>query len=236
MTDKLYKQVYQVLKSRIQEGMYGVGTYLPSENTLCKMHNITRTTVRRALDELQKEGFIVREHGKGSRVKERRQTLGLLTVKGFSEAVGENVRTVFLQRPTLRAWPESFIFSPDKKERSRYSIYFERLRGVGDFPVMLECNWFASPGFEELLQIDFVDGSFFKTLSKKYQLEITGSEQELRALQADEKVSHLLKVGQGSPVLHISIRFITSRNNFHIYSCLYCNTEKYPIGNIYHRL
>jgi GntR family transcriptional regulator/GntR family frlABCD operon transcriptional regulator len=236
VTDKLYKQVYQILKSRIQEGIYGIGTYLPSENELCKMHGITRTTARRALDELQKEGFIVREHGKGSRVKERRQTLGLLTVKGFSEAVRENVRTVFLQRPTLRAWPESFAFSPDKKERSRYSIYFERLRGVGDFPVMLECNWFASPGFEELLQIEFLEGSFFKTLSKKYQLEITGSEQELRALQADEKVAHLLKIGQGAPVLNISIRFITSRTNFHIYSCLHCNTEKYPIGNIYHRL
>jgi DNA-binding GntR family transcriptional regulator len=237
VADKLYKQVYQILKSRIQDGTYALGSYLPSENELCQNHNITRTTARRALEELQKEGFIIREHGRGSRVKERRQTLGLLTVKGFSEAVGVDVRTVFLQRPTLRAWPDSFPFSPDKNERSRYSIYFERLRGVGEFPVMLECNWFSSHGFEELLQIDFIEGSFFKTLSKKFQLEITGSEQELRALHADEKSAHLLRIEQGSPILNISIRFKTSRSNFHIYSCLNCNTEKYPIGNIYqHRL
>jgi len=232
---KLYRQVYQTLKSRIQDGTYAVGGYLPSENELCKIHSITRTTARRALDELQKDGFIVREHGKGSRVKERRQTLGLLTVKGFSEAVGEGVSTRFLQRPTLRAWPESFAFSPDKKERSRYAIYFERLRGVGEIPVMLECNWFSSRGFEDLLQSDFVGGSFFKTLSKRYTVEITGSEQELRAQHADEKIAHLLKVARNAPILNISIRFETSRPNFHIYSSLYCNTDKYPIGNLYHR-
>jgi GntR family transcriptional regulator/GntR family frlABCD operon transcriptional regulator len=237
MAEKLYRQVYQELKSRIQDGTYAPGSYLPSENELCNSHGITRTTARRALQELQKEGFISREHGKGSRVKERRQTLGLLTVKGFSEAVGEDVKTFFLQRPTLRTWPDSSPFSPDKEELSRYTIYFERLRGVGEIPVMLECNWFSSAGFEELLQIDFVEGSFFKTLSQKFQLEITGSEQELRALPADEKTAHLLRIEQGSPVLHISIRFKTSRSNFHIYSCLYCNTAKYPIGNIYqHRL
>jgi GntR family transcriptional regulator/GntR family frlABCD operon transcriptional regulator len=234
MAEKLYRQVYQVLKSRIQDGSHAVGSYLPSENELCKIHGITRTTARRALEELQKDGFIIREHGKGSRVKERRQTLGLLTVKGFSEAVGEGVRTRFLQRPTLRAWPESFAFSPEKQERSRYVIYFERLRGVGENPVMLECNWLPSRGFEELLHVDFEDGSFFKTLSKKYMVEITGSEQELRAQQADERIAHLLKITLGSPILNISIRFETSQSKLRIYSCLFCNTDKYPIGNIYH--
>ena len=188
------------------------------------------------MEELQKEGFILKEHGKGSRVKERRQTLGLLTVKGFSEAVGEDVRTVFLQRPTLRPWPGSSEFAPAKEERSRYAIYFERLRGVGEVRVMLECNWFCSRGFEKLLTIDFVEGSFFRTLSKRFQVEITGSEQEIRAIKANEKIAHLLKIGQGEPVLSISIRFGTSKPNFNIYSCLYCNTDKYPIGNTYHRL
>jgi len=234
MAEKLYWKVYQTLKSRIQDGTYALGSYLPSENELCKIHSITRTTARRALEELQKDGFISREHGKGSRVKERRQTLGLLTVKGFSEAVGDGVRTRFLQRPTLRSWPEPFAFSPEKRERSRYVIYFERLRGVGEIPVMLECNWFPSRGFEELLHTDFVDGSFFKTLSKKYMVEISGSEQELRAQQADEKIAHLLNIALGAPILNISIRFETGQSGFRIYSCLYCNTDKYPIGNIYH--
>ena len=233
MSEKRYQQIYKALKSGIQQGAYTVDTYLPSENELCKTYSITRTTVRRALDELLKEGFIVKEHGKGSRVKERRQTLGLLTVKGFSEAVGENVKTIFLQKPQFVPWPEKLPFQPDQAELEAGCIYFERLRGVGEVPVMLECNWFSALSLDGFLETEFVEGSFFKTLSQQYLVEITGSEQELRALYADDKVSYLLKVNQNSPILQISIKFSTSNPALNIYSYLYCNTNKYPIGNIY---
>jgi len=206
---------------------------LPSENDLCSAYSITRTTARRALDELLKEGFIEKEHGKGSRVRERRQSLGLLTVKGFSEAVGENVKTIFLQKPHLIPWPAQLPFQPAKKELATKCIYFERLRGVGDIPVMLECNWFSGKALHDFVEEVFVEGSFFKTLSSKYLIEITGSEQELRALFADDKTAYLLKISPGTPILQISIKFTTSNPNLNIYSYLYCNTDKYPIGNIY---
>jgi DNA-binding GntR family transcriptional regulator len=233
MVEKRYRQIYNTLKSGIQQGAYAVGAYLPSENDLCKTYEITRTTARRALDELLREGFIEKEHGKGSRVKERRQSLGLLTVKGFSEAVQENVQTVFLQKPFIVSWPEQLPFPAGKKELASDCIYFERLRGVGDLPVMLECNWFSARALPGFLNDTFVDGSFFKTLSSKYLIEITGSEQELRALFADEKTAGSLKISQGAPVLQINVKFTTSHPELNIYSCLYCNTDTYPIGNIY---
>lgn len=185
------------------------------------------------MDELLREGFIEKEHGKGSRVKERRQSLGLLTVKGFSEAVQENVQTVFLQKPSIVSWPDQLPFPAGKKELASDCIYFERLRGVGDVPVMLECNWFSARALPGFLNDTFVEGSFFKTLSSKYLMEITGSEQELRALFADEKTAGLLKIIQGAPVLQITVKFTTSNPELNIYSCLYCNTDTYPIGNIY---
>ena len=233
MAQKRYLQIYGILKERIQQGVYEIGSYLPSENELCNTYGVTRTTIRRALDELQREGFIVREHGRGSRVRERRQALGLLAVKGFSEAVGQNVRTRFLRDPVLSPWPSTLPWRPLEKERAFPAIFFERLRGVGADPVMLESNWFSSGGLKTFLTTDFDDGSFFKTLSKRYLIEVTGSEQELRAIHADEKTASLLRIPPGEPVLHISIRFSTSRPHLFIYSILKCNTAKYPIGNIY---
>jgi DNA-binding GntR family transcriptional regulator len=233
MAKKRYQQIYSILKSRIQQGTYPLDAYLPSEHELCKTYSITRTTARRALDELLKEGFIEKEHGKGSRVKERRQTLGLLTVKGFSEAVGQNVKTTFLQKPMLVDWPADILFQPGKKEFSAPCYFFERLRGVGDTPVMLERNWFSGSGLEGFLRQHFVDGSFFKTLSSRYLIEITGSEQELRALYADDKTADLLKIEPGAAILQISIKFTTNKSDLNIYSYLFCNTNTYPIGNIY---
>ncbi len=165
---------------------------------------------------------------KGSRVKERRQSLGLLNVKGFSEAVGQNVKTIFLQTPTVKNWNRQLFFPIEKEELKETCIYFERLRCVGDEPVMVEKNWFSALPLPHFTKYPFSEGSFFKTLSQKYLIEITGSDQELHAETANEKTAELLKIKVGSPLLHISVKFYTSITNLHIYSELYCNTTKFP--------
>lgn len=229
----LYRHIQQLLTTQIQQRIYQVGDYLPSENELCQKFSITRTTARKALDELQRNGFIERQQGKGSRVVERRKSLGLLNVKGFSEAVGQNVETIFLQFPGVREWPPIFPFSVSGKEPLRDCIHFERLRCVNKIPVMLENNWFPATELPGFVGIDFIEGSFFKTLSQRYHTEVIGSEQELRALQAEKKIAEQLMITIGSPVLEISIRFSTSNPELHIFSQLYCNTATYPIGNSY---
>ena len=229
-----YQVIHNFFKQQIQRGDYKSGDLLPSENAICRKFSITRTTARKALDELQREEFIERLQGKGSLVKERRKSLGLLNVKGFSEAVGQNVKTIFLQKPDIRNWSDHILFPVSGKERKAPCIHFERLRCVEEYPVMIENNWFADSKLNGFLNMDFVNGSFFKTLSQKYLIEIIGSEQELRAEYADEKTAYLLKIKAGNPVLHISLKFRTSRPDLNIYGELYCNTSKYPIGNSFY--
>ncbi len=119
------------------------------------------------------------------------------------------------------------------KESYKTAIIFTR-KGVGDEPVMLEKNWFSALPLPHFTSHHFSDGSFFKTLSQKYLIEITGSDQELRAESANGKTAEMLKIEVGAPLLHISIKFYTSITNLHIYSELYCNTTKFPVGNSYH--
>jgi DNA-binding GntR family transcriptional regulator len=233
MTEPKYLNVQKFLKEQIQQGNFTVGDYLPSENELCAQFTVTRTTVRKAMDELLKEGFIEKQQGKGSRVRERRKSLGLLTVKGFSEAVGKNNQTLFLQKPTQVEWRPEIILTVSDEDMLANCLYFERLRMVGDKPVMLEKNWFPGKALKDFLQTEFVDGSFFKTLSQKYLIEIKGSSQELRAENADKTVAGTLQIEPGSPVLHISVKFITNNPLLTIYSELYCNTKNYPVGNSY---
>ena len=228
-----YLSLYRRLKQDIQTGTYRVGDLLPSEHELCAAHGITRTTVRKALSELSHEGYIERLQGKGSQVVERRQSLGLLNVKGFSEAVGQRVRTVMLQPPAVREWSEAIGFPISAAERAVPCLHFARLRFVDDAPVMYENNWFAGTTLADLPNTDFVDGSFFRTLSSRYLIEITGSQQELRAEAADRHVAGQLRIQVNDPVLHISIKFDTSRTELHLYSELYCTTTRFPIGNRY---
>lgn len=233
MTVLKYQSVQQYLKEQIQLGKYNVGDYLPSENELCVQFSITRTTARKALDELLKEGFIEKIHGKGSRVAERRKSLGLLSVKGFSEVVGENVQTKFLQLPIKTLWSKEIHHPLREEDKNADCLFFERLRFAGNSPVMIGKNWFPANVLPGFLDLEFVEDSFFKTLSKIYLIEITGSSSELRAEVADVQHANILKIEKGTPILHISLFFKTSNEKLNIYSELYCNTNVFPIGNQY---
>ena len=61
-----YYRLYELLLVALQEGAIAPNTALPSEPTLCRQHGLSRTTVRRALDRLEREGRIVRRRGSGT--------------------------------------------------------------------------------------------------------------------------------------------------------------------------
>ena len=64
MKDPFYKNVQQQIKTQIISGHFKEGDLLPSENDLAAKFKITRSTIRHALDELVKEGYIEKRKGK----------------------------------------------------------------------------------------------------------------------------------------------------------------------------
>ena len=62
----LYKQLFHYLNSAIQNHEFKPGDRIPSENELAREFNISRVTIRRALQELAQQEKIVSVPGKGS--------------------------------------------------------------------------------------------------------------------------------------------------------------------------
>ncbi len=231
--NKKYHNIRDYIKQRIQTGTFPVGSYLPSENDICAQFGTTRTTVRKALDELLREGYIQKEHGRGSRVLERGKALGLLTIKGFSGSTDYEVKTIVTSRPKIGKWDPDIPFTLTESERKSPCVYFQRVRHINNRPVVLENNWYALDALELIDSDAFVEGSFFKTLSQKYLIEIMGADQELRSIPSTKGVARNLGIRVGDPILHISVRFRTSRPQLNLYGDLYCNTSEYPIRNSY---
>ena len=65
---KKYEQLFKLIEQDILSEKYSVGEFLPSEQELAQYHKISRDTVRKALDKLQKEGLIQKFKGQGSKV------------------------------------------------------------------------------------------------------------------------------------------------------------------------
>ena len=73
----LYSQLVSIIKRNISAGTLDPGALLPSEAELCRTFDVSRSTVRQAIGELESEGLVVRKQGRGTFVAEpkmRRRT------------------------------------------------------------------------------------------------------------------------------------------------------------------
>lgn len=76
MAELLYKKIYHYLKDKISDGSLQAGDQLPTEKELSELFSVSRITSKRAFVELENEGLISRQRGKGSFVKEREMPAG----------------------------------------------------------------------------------------------------------------------------------------------------------------
>lgn len=231
-----YSALQKLLKSQIIKGVYKEGDLLPSENELSTAHDMTRATVRQALQKMEREGYIIKRKGKGSIVNLKKKRLGLLSFKGFSEVIShtdEQVSNQILKGPLLQPWPKDFFYSLSDQEFSREVYYLYRLRSVNNQPVMLEHTYIPDIDLSDFKERTLVNGSLFSTLAISYQIEIIAMDQELRAISADKTISEFLNIEIGEPILHAYRKYGTSKDGFYVYSSLFFNTHDYAIGSYF---
>ncbi|MBS0010534.1 MAG: GntR family transcriptional regulator [Bacteroidales bacterium] len=230
-----YRQLYETLRRHIVDGLYREGDLLPSENELCRLHGLTRPTVRKALDLLAHEAFIKRHQGLGSVVHKLPKGIGILSISGTTTAIGkENLETRTIIKPNLSSWPDDFPFSLSNHEREVGCMYFTRLRLVNGKPVIYDISFIPNINLPRFSARKLDNKSLFDILRTAYRIEIKGGEQYIKAINAtDPDICRILDIRPDTPVLHLQRRIDTSRLNFYLYSILYCNTSDHSLYGIF---
>jgi GntR family transcriptional regulator/GntR family frlABCD operon transcriptional regulator len=225
-----YRKLYELLRKHIEEGLYAEGDLLPSENELCLTHNLTRPTVRHALDALVNDGYIKKHKGKGSIVSGKSKEIGILSIHGTTSAVGKNnLRTQIIMPPRVTAWEEPFFFDLSELEKESGCIRLERLRLVRNKPVFYDINFLPNINLPRFTSRKLEDKSLFEVLRLHYQIDVTGGEQRIKAIEADKKLGRFLDIEKGKPVLHMERKLDTNRNDYRFYSSTFCNTSGYSL-------
>jgi GntR family transcriptional regulator len=83
----LYYQLKEMLKQKIKSGEWAIDIKIPTERMLCEMYNVSRITVRKALEELEREGYLKRMQGKGTFVTSIKIEQRLSKFYSFSEEI-----------------------------------------------------------------------------------------------------------------------------------------------------
>ncbi len=81
----LYYQLKEELKRKILNKEFPEGSKLPTETEICDMYGVSRITVRKAIEELQAENYLVKKQGRGTFVQSRSIGQNLHKFYSFSE-------------------------------------------------------------------------------------------------------------------------------------------------------
>lgn len=186
---KLYLQLYEILKGRMESGEWAVDSQIPTEDDLCKLFDVSKATVRLAISELVRNGYLRRQQGKGTFVCKRVIPEGLSMFTSFKELMldaGVVFSTkVLVQTVTMPTDELSLKLDiPDDK----HLIYIKRIRIVDDEPILLQETFIPHHLCPSLLEEDLERESLLELLEKKYGITITKVQDyiELESLTPEE--------------------------------------------------
>lgn len=175
---------------------------LPSENLLSQKFGVSRMTARKALQEIEKEGFAHRIPGKGSFVKDRMFSQGYFRIRPSRKHARELDMEHRSRVLEMRALPPPVkvaekLGNPDEVILARRLHYFD------DRPVRYEIRYLRSDLCGGILRENLEVDSIHEILVFKYNLPLTKVWQRMEAVSLSEEVAFLFDVNPGYPAFHI---------------------------------
>jgi len=198
-----YVQLLEILRAHIDDGLWKPGMLIPSEKSIGERYQISRTTVRQALRELELEGLIYKRKGKGSIVTKPKISEGLIQkLTGFHHDMVERGLT-----PVTKVLEQIEIPCPEKVanfleiESGKTVTKISRLRSINNEPIQLVTTYIPSDLCPELINSDLTDRSLYEYLEDTYHIIITRGKRFLEAVLASSSEAKLLEIDPKSPLL-----------------------------------
>jgi len=199
-----YLQLRQALEQAIEDGSLNPGQALPSERELAQRLTLSRMTVRRAFEELERRGLVEQRQGSGTYVRGHPLEQVLDRVLGFTdEAHGLGFRPTarLLASGTVAAGRDvaAALLVPAGTQLLR----IERLRGADDAPLAVQAASLA-PDLATLSLEDLArTGSLYRSLEAQFGIRPARARQAVGARLPTAKECRLLQIGRDVPVLEL---------------------------------
>lgn len=207
----LHQQAEEVLRKMIQQEDYRNGKLLPNEVDLSKQLNISRNTLRQAINKLVFEGLLIRKKGYGTCVAPQDVMSNARNWMSFSQemaAQGMQVQNFELhiswKLPPKEA-AEFFGIEPGRR-----LLCLERLRGKPDLPFVFFISYF-NPSIPMSVSED-MSRPLYEILHDRYGITVKTSREQISAKGASGELAEKLGVSAGDPIL-VRKRFVLDESN-----------------------
>lgn len=234
----VYLQIVDELDTRIEQNVYKENELLPSDYKLAAEFDVSRLTIRRAIDYLVQQKKLVKEPGIGTYImqnEDNRVQSGRGGLQSFSEAakhygltVRSDVLTLDTNIPTTQELMN--IFKTANNQQTFHHL--KRIRYGNDEPMTLE-DIYLKTEYAPLLTMTQAEGSIYNLLEQTVQ--IAYSHQDIEAILIDEALSQLLSTPVGMPAFRITSTAHAVTGETIMYDISYYRADKYTIKETLYR-
>jgi GntR family transcriptional regulator len=207
----LYVQIESELRERIRAGKHAPGSRFPTDQNFCEEFNVSRATVRLALDSLQRDGMIHRFPGRGTFVNHLGDKPNSLQLKGSIERIiTEGDSTGADQRIVTRdlTAPNALETQELKLTAGQKVVRFTGFRQLGDERIGCVTLTVPEETGERLdVQVGGRYVSISKILSEKLGLKPLKIRQVISTSLAGPEIADALNIACEAPVLIVRRTF-----------------------------
>lgn len=199
----IYKKIEDHLKSIIDSEELKEGDLLPSENKLCEEFSVTRMTVRVALNNLVKEGYIIKKKGVGSVVVNNKIYDNISLVTSFTSEMREkgfNAHSILDGFEVVEA--DSNIHNRLKINLGESVWKIKRIRVVNDVRISYMITYMPVKIFPAL-ERKHCEGSLYEYIKDQYGYKIALAERSVEAIISDKELKNILELKGDEALLHI---------------------------------
>lgn len=202
----LYYRIKEYLSIQIDSGALLPGDQIPTEEQLSELFQVSRMTARRAVNDLAREGRLIRRQGIGTFVADpiiERQLTRLTTLSEEMQRLGyTGLHSRILAWRILRSSPPvAKLLGIESKDPI---LRIRRVRYTGDVPIAVQTIYFPEhlvPGLESQ---DSEKGSLYQILEGRLHQRIEWARQRIEAVAATKFHAKWLDIAPGSPLLKVT--------------------------------
>lgn len=228
----LYFQLYAIILNDIKNGVFKPGDMLPTEQYMVDHFEVSRATVRQAVLDLARQGYVIREKSKGTFVKDPNATLSYKDkVTGFSAVSALHGRVELtskvLEHKVIKA--TAFLCEPLGIEPGTEVFYLKRVRSIEGKPAVYTEDWMAYDFCKGIEEYDFMDKSLHTVLIEQYNKIPHHAVRTFDCCKAEnEEQMQELKVSRNEPLLRFTSS-VYDADNKPIEYCLAVIHGKYTV-------
>lgn len=225
---KLYVQMYSIIKDKIEQREWFAGSQIPTEDELCISYNVSKATVRMAIAELVRNGYLRKQQGKGTFVSHALPDLGItMKTKLTEDMFGEGVvarKEVLVKGVKV---PPDDVLNFLHSEGDIYYILCKRV--VQGEPAYLEESFVPLDVVPDIDEADVCQTPFYEMMQQRAKKKIQKVVQMIEIAEMTGDAAAILKSGLGAPMLLLHRLLVGTDGKPLAYTRLMGDGKKYKL-------